>query len=498
MSHNLNIERTYIILAAGKGSRLYSSFAKGLHEIGGKKILKHLTDTIESFCIKRDVRSKIIIVVGHKAEQIVEYFSKVEYKNSIIEYAYQDKPLGTADALKCAMSKCDDNSKVMILPGDMPFISIDTLGKMLDYHIEDKALTMLTVNMSEPYGYGRVLKDSKGNVIGIVEEKDANSEQKKITEVNVGVMCIDKSYLEEFLPKIDNNNVQGEYYLTDLISILFHAKHSINCVALEDPEEVYGVNTMSDMARVERYYYNRKAKTLMSQGVRIIDDSRIDIRGNLSCGIDVILDINTIFVGEVNIKNNVKIGANSQIRNVNIGDNVTIGSNVVIYNCVIHDNVQIKDFSHIEGKENTGKYNSYDVEIGDSCIIGPFARIRSDSVLNSKVKIGNFVEIKNTEIADNSKVNHLSYIGDASIGKDVNIGAGSITCNYDGFNKLRTNIGNSTFIGSNTTLVAPVSIEDNVYIAAGSTITESVDKGLAIGRARQVSLPEWKPKYNKQ
>ena len=451
---------TTIILAAGKGTRMRSQLPKILHSIGHKSLLHHVYDL--SVAMENNT---IHIVIGHGAELV---------KKTLADFAClwieQPQQLGTGHAVQQVSNQIDDNSMVLILYGDVPLLQVETLKKLLG-KINEKTLALLTVNLQNPTGYGRIVRNDLGKVLRIVEEKDATEIEKKITEGNTGILAVQGKALKKWLSQLGNNNAQGEYYLTDIIALAVADGFEIATSSPANEDEVLGVNDKLQLAHLERVYQLQQAQNLMRQGVTLRDPSRFDLRGLLEVGQDVEIDVNVIFEGENRIGNNVKIGANCYIKNATIGDDV-----IILSNCVIDTAV-----------------------IGANSRIGPFARLRPETVLATDTHIGNFVEIKKSIIGQGSKVNHLSYIGDSLVGKKVNIGAGTITCNYDGVNKFQTIIEDGAFIGSDTQLVAPVTVGKNATIGAGSTITKDTpDNQLTLSRSKQMSLENWQRPVKKE
>jgi bifunctional UDP-N-acetylglucosamine pyrophosphorylase / glucosamine-1-phosphate N-acetyltransferase len=442
-----------LILAAGKGTRMRSDLPKVLHPVGGKALVQHVADTA-----RKVGGEQLLIIVGHGAEKVEEKMAAPDVK-----FVLQAQQLGTGHAVQQALPHLRNDATVLILYGDVPLTKADTLQKLIA-KVSDQQMGLLTVNMQNPTGYGRIVRDASKNIIAIVEHKDANDEQKKITEINTGIMAVKAKHLQKWLPQLSNNNAQGEYYLTDIIAM---AKADGISIQVEQPdavEEVEGINNRQQQAALERFYQQQKANELMVAGVTLLDPSRIDIRGNLTAGRDVVIDVNCVFEGDVVL-----------------GDGVVIEPNCVIINSKIGNSSHIKAFSHIE-----------DATLANECEIGPYARLRPGTQLADDVKIGNFVETKKAVIAKGSKVNHLSYIGDAVIGSKVNVGAGTITCNYDGVNKSKTEIGDNAFIGSNSALVAPVKIAAGSTVGAGSVITKNTDENdLAIARSQQRNIKGW-------
>lgn len=447
-----------VILAAGKGTRMYSDKPKVLHALAGKALLQHVVDTAKSLN-----SYKTVIVYGHGGELVPKTMS-----DSGVNFVLQEPQLGTGHAVQQVTPQLDDESNTLILYGDVPLIQQSTLLKMQQ---AGNGLVLLTVVLDKPKGYGRIVRDSLGKVQRIVEEKDATPEQCQIKEVNTGILLVSTAHLKEWLAKLENNNAQGEFYLTDIVGMAVEQGVAVNTVHPAHHWEVEGINSKGQLATLERIWQIELATRLLEQGVTLADPARIDIRGQLSCEKDVEIDIGCIFEGHVHLGQGVRIGAYSIIKNSKISANTNIAP-----------------YSHID-----------QANIGESCQIGPFARIRPGSTLHNDVHVGNFVEIKNSEIASNSKANHLSYIGDATIGSRVNIGAGTITCNYDGANKFRTVIEDDVFVGSDTQLIAPVTVARGATIGAGSTITKDTPAGeLTLSRAKQITVVGWKRPVKKK
>jgi bifunctional UDP-N-acetylglucosamine pyrophosphorylase/glucosamine-1-phosphate N-acetyltransferase len=454
---------TTIILAAGKGTRMRSDLPKILHKIAGRPLLQHVYNTA-----KQLENNTIKIVVGHGAELV-----KSTLKDLNVDWVEQEQQLGTGHAVQQVSNSRStssgqtgfaDTDTVLILCGDVPLLKLATVRSLIA-HINEQSMALLTVNLANPYGYGRIVRNAAGQVTRIVEEKDATDAERLINEINTGIMAIQGKQLKKWLGQLSNNNAQGEYYLTDVIAMAVADQIDIVTSQPQTEDEVLGVNNRIQLSHLERVYQLEQANSLMEQGVTLSDPTRFDQRGSVeSLGQDIEIDINVILEGKNSIGSNVKIGANTHIKNSIIGDNVEI-----LANCVIEDAV-----------------------IGQGSRIGPFARLRPESVLANDVHIGNFVEIKKSSVAAGSKINHLSYIGDTTVGSKVNIGAGTITCNYDGVNKFRTVIEDGAFIGSDTQLVAPVTIGKNATIGAGSTITkDSPENRLTLSRAKQTTLAGW-------
>ncbi|MGZ8190624.1 MAG: bifunctional UDP-N-acetylglucosamine diphosphorylase/glucosamine-1-phosphate N-acetyltransferase GlmU [Methylococcaceae bacterium] len=445
---------TTIILAAGKGTRMRSELPKIMHKIAGRPLLQHVYDMNSQLD-----NNSIKIVVGHGAEIVKNSLRYLE-----ASWIEQKQQLGTGHAVQQVADQIGDADTVLILYGDVPLLKLSTVNRLIS-NVSEHSMALLTVNLENPAGYGRIIRDAGGKVIKIVEEKDASTHEKLINEVNTGIMSAKGVQLKKWLSQLTNNNAQGEYYLTDVIEMAVADGVNIATNYPETANEVLGVNDRIQLSYLERVYQQEQANYLMSQGVALVDPLRFDLRGTIEqLGQDIEIDINVILEGKNSIGNNVKIGANTQIKNSIIGDNVEILSNCVIENAVI----------------------------GQGSRIGPFARLRPETVLGDEVHIGNFVEIKKSSIKNSSKINHLSYIGDASVGSGVNIGAGTITCNYDGVNKYRTVIEDGAFIGSDTQLVAPVTVGKNATIGAGSTITKnSPENQLTLSRAKQLTVAGW-------
>lgn len=449
---NLNI----VILAAGQGKRMFSDLPKILHNVGNKPILQHVIEV----ALKLQP-SKLIIVYGHKAERVKEKMDNTFVNNNFI-WVLQDKQLGTGHALKCALPFLDNDGVTLVLYGDVPLITEESLTKMLDKYNEN--LVMLVAEVVNPEGYGRIIRNKHSEIIGIVEEKDATANEKSIKEINTGFYLLPNKYITKWLNSLTNNNSQNEYYITDIIGKAFNEGVNIDYVKSTKQSEILGINNKNQLEQIERLLQIKKADRLLEDGVTLLDKSRLDIRGNLSAGKNCIIDINCIFEGDVQL-----------------GDDVAIGASCILKNVIVHNGVEIKPFSIIE-----------EAEIGINSKIGPFARIRPSTKLAENVHIGNFVEVKNSKIAANSKANHLTYIGDSEIGSQVNIGAGSVTCNYDGKDKFKTIIEDNVFVGSGTMMVAPVVLHKGGVIGAGSTITKDTPKDeLTVARAKQLTIVGW-------
>ncbi|MGF1698332.1 bifunctional UDP-N-acetylglucosamine diphosphorylase/glucosamine-1-phosphate N-acetyltransferase GlmU [Vibrio lamellibrachiae] len=448
-----------VILAAGKGTRMYSNMPKVLHTLAGKPMVKHVIDTCSSLGAQN-----IHLVYGHGGEQM-----QTVLKEESVSWVLQADQLGTGHAVDQASPQFDDNEKVLVLYGDVPLISEETVESLLDAQ-PNGGIALLTVVLDNPMGYGRIVRRN-GPVIAIVEQKDATDEQKLIKEINTGVMVATGGDLKRWLSGLNNQNAQGEYYLTDVIAAAHSEGRAVEAVHPVNPIEVEGVNDRSQLARLERAYQSMQAQKLLEQGVMLRDPSRFDLRGTLQCGMDVEIDTNVIIEG-----------------NVSIGDNVIIGTGCVLKDCEIDDNTLIRPYSVIEG-----------ATVGEECTVGPFTRLRPGAELKNDAHVGNFVEVKNTSIGEGSKANHLTYLGDAEIGQRVNVGAGVITCNYDGANKFKTTIGDDVFVGSDCQIIAPVTIADGATVGAGTTLTKDVEQGeLVISRAKERKFSNWQRPIKKK
>jgi bifunctional UDP-N-acetylglucosamine pyrophosphorylase/glucosamine-1-phosphate N-acetyltransferase len=424
-----------------------------LQPLAGRPLLAHVLD-----CARELAANDVCVVYGHGAEQV-----RAKFPSSTIRWALQAQQLGTGHAMLQAMPGTPEKNRVLVLFGDVPLLMATTLRSMLDAGQEDDVL-VLTVDMEDPTGYGRIIRDGDA-VTGIVEEKDASASQREISEINTGVMVCPGAKLRQWLGKLSNDNAQGEYYLTDVIGMAVADRITVHGFKARNQEEVMGVNDRKQLAEAERALQARLVDELMSEGVSFADPARVDIRGKLTCGRDVFIDVNAVFEGEVSLGNGVRIESNNVIRDSVLGNGV-----------VVHPNCYIEDS-----------------KAGDGCEIGPFARLRPGAKLASKVKVGNFVEIKKSNIGKGSKVNHLTYIGDSDIGEGVNVGAGTVTCNYDGANKYQTTIGDGAFIGSSVNLVAPVEVGKGATIGAGSTISKDAPAGqLTLERSKQFTVKGWK------
>ncbi|RRS10434.1 UDP-N-acetylglucosamine diphosphorylase/glucosamine-1-phosphate N-acetyltransferase [Pseudoalteromonas sp. J010] len=442
-----------IILAAGKGTRMRSKLPKVLHPIAGKPMVQHVIDNAVSLGAH-----STNLVFGHGAEQL-----QAALAHNQVNWVHQAEQLGTGHAVAVAKEHIADDDKVLILYGDVPLTKKSTLQRLLDV-TPDNGLAVLTVDLANPTGYGRMLREN-GKLVGIVEQKDASDEQLAITEINTGIMAANGKLLKKWLGQLSNNNAQGEYYLTDIVAMAHSEGVEIASAQPDDKMEVEGANNRVQLAALERAYQAWQATTLMLNGASLADPARIDVRGQVTTGEDVQIDVNVVFEGRVEL-----------------GDDVVIGPNCVLKNCKIGNNVVIKANTLIE-----------DAQVADKCTLGPFARLRPGAIMEEDSHIGNFVEMKKSRLGKGSKANHLTYLGDADVGEKVNIGAGTITCNYDGVNKSKTIIGDNAFIGSNSSLVAPVEIGSTATIGAGSVITATVkEKQLAVARGKQRNMDGWK------
>ncbi|WP_455211903.1 bifunctional UDP-N-acetylglucosamine diphosphorylase/glucosamine-1-phosphate N-acetyltransferase GlmU [Kaarinaea lacus] len=456
----MNSDLNVIILAAGQGTRMKSDLPKVLHRLGDKPLLEHVIQTANQLGT-----DAMHVVYGHGGELVKETLSHMN-----VNWVLQAQQLGTGHAVEQAMPAISGNKTVLILYGDVPLISQHTLSHLLS-EVDDNTMALLTAVLHDPSGYGRIIRDVSGNVVGIVEQKDAKPEQKAIKEINTGILAVKSDLLRRWLKMLENNNAQGEFYLTDIISIAAKEGIAIKTAKPAALTEIEGVNNKIHLAELERAFQYQQAERLMTDGVTLKDPTRFDLRGKLTAGKDVIIDVNVVFEGNVSLGDRVYIAPNCVIKDSQIGSDV-----------IIHPNTIVEKSS-----------------IGDGCELGPFARLRPETQLNHKVKVGNFVEIKKSTVDENSKINHLSYVGDTTMGKRVNVGAGTITCNYDGAFKHQTIIKDDVFIGSDTQLVAPVEVGEGATIGAGSTITHDAPAGqLTLSRAMQKTRKGWKrPQKNK-
>ena len=440
-----------IILAAGKGTRMNTNLPKVMQPLGGMSLIEHVISTAQ------EISKKITVVIGHQKNLLKEHLAEIDPN---IETVNQENQLGTAHAVKTASHLIQDDEKVLILYGDVPLISNKTIQSLLD---SENKCTLLSMILSDPTGYGRIVSNEENLALKIIEQKDASEDERKIKEVFTGILLIDGSLLRPALEEINNQNAANEYYLTDLVEILSSKGVKINCIQA-NPTEVLGANNKYELHELESIFRKMSAEKLLDQGVTLLDKTRVDVRGKVIAGKDCTIDVNVILEGDVTL-----------------GDNVSIKSNVVLQDVSIGDNTIIESFSHLSF-----------AKVGSNCNIGPYARLREGSEIGDSAKIGNFVETKKTKLGDGAKANHLAYLGDANIGDKTNVGAGTITCNYDGTNKHKTTIGEESFIGTNSSLVAPVNIGKGAYVGAGSVITKDVpDEALAVGRGKQVIKEDW-------
>ena len=444
-----------VILAAGQGKRMHSAKHKVLHTIANKPMLTWVLDS----CKQLDANKQLHIVYGFKGDQIMQECKDYSGFETEIFWAEQQQQLGTAHAVQQSFANlfdsCGNNSVTLVCYADVPLVQTQTLQKLIN-KAQVGSLAILTIDLKDPSGYGRIVRDNNNDICAIVECKDANPQQQQITEINTGIIAVPTIILKTLLPQIGNNNKQGEYYLTDIVKLARAENIAIKSVNPEYAWEVAGVNNQLQRANLEKKWQRFRAEQLLTMGLAINDIDRFDLRGNLNFGNDCFIDNNVIIAGDVSL-----------------GSNVTIGVNCILKDCTIGDNCSIEPFSSIDKSV-----------IEQDVVVGPYARLRPMTHLLKGSKVGNFVEVKKATLGENSKVNHLSYIGDAEIGKQTNIGAGTITCNYDGINKHKTKIGDKSFVGSNTALVAPIELGDNVLIGAGSTISKSIaDNTLALTRA---------------
>ena len=454
-----------VVMAAGKGTRMKSKTPKVLHRLAGRALLQHVLDTAADLQARNAV-----VITGHGATEVEAAcagFTRAA-GHFDVQFARQEPQLGTGHAVQQAVPLLDDTGVVVVLSGDVPLTQADTLYHLLK-HSNSQHMALLTLEMPDPTGYGRILRGADGTVQAIVEHKDASEEERSITEIYSGIMAVPARLLKGWLARLDNNNAQKEYYLTDIVK--FAVGDGVRVVAhkIDDAVQVAGVNSPVQLAELERAYQLQQARRLMEDGVRLADPARFDLRGTLACAHDVSIDVNCVFEGDVNL-----------------GEGVSIGANCVIANAIIEAGAVIHPFTHIDG-EKLG------VRVGAGALIGPFARLRPGAQLGAEVHIGNFVEVKNSTLAKGAKANHLAYLGDATVGERVNYGAGSITANYDGANKHRTVIEADVHIGSNCVLVAPVTIGAGGTVGGGSTITKSTEPGtLSVARGKQVAIANWK------
>jgi bifunctional UDP-N-acetylglucosamine pyrophosphorylase/glucosamine-1-phosphate N-acetyltransferase len=442
-----------VILAAGQGKRMRSDLPKVLHPLAGKPMLGHVLDTA-----RRLGAARLCVVYGHGGERVREALPAAD-----IAWVRQEPQLGTGHAVLQALPHLDPSQPTLVLYGDVPLITAATLTQLVELADAD-TLALLTVCLANPTGYGRIVRVD-GRIVRIVEEKDADDAERAIDEVNTGILVAPTGALLRWLPNLGKANAQGEYYLTDIVALAVAERMTVDACQPADAWEVEGVNSKTQLAALERVHQRNLATVLLEQGVGLADPARIDVRGDLICGRDVNIDVNCVFEGRVELR-----------------DGVSVGPNCVLKNATIEAGARLHAFCHIEA-----------AQVGPHCLVGPYARLRPGAQLGADVHVGNFVEVKNSTIADHSKANHLAYIGDATIGSRVNIGAGTITCNYDGANKFRTVIEDDAFIGSDTQLVAPVTVGRGATLGAGTTLTKDAPpEQLTLSRARQLTLPGWK------
>jgi len=449
-----------IVLAAGRGTRMKSELPKVLHSIGGKPMVAHVLDTARELGAER-----IHVVVGHGASQVADAVASPD-----VETYVQSEQLGTGHAALQAAPACYADSTVLILFGDVPLLSAGVLADVVS--AADAQPTLLAATLEDPTGYGRVIRNTDGSFARVVEQKDGLRHELEVTEVNTGVLAARGSELVAWLGQVKNDNAQGEFYLPDVLSLALQDGKKVSVVVTDKSNEISGVNDRAQLEALERAHQRQKADELMAAGVHVMDASRLDVRGSLVCGSDAVLDANVLIEGEVRL-----------------GNRVVIEANCVLKDCVIGDGTVVRAFTHIEG-----------AVVAENCQVGPYARLRPGAELGDGAKVGNFVEVKNSTFGAGAKANHLAYVGDAAVGAGSNIGAGTITCNYDGANKHRTELGDNVFIGSNSTLVAPLTVENDGFVAAGSTVTSKVGESqLAVGRAKQRNIDGWKrPEKPKQ
>lgn len=449
-----------VVLAAGQGTRMKSDLPKVLHTIGGKPMLAHVLEAARALN-----PASIVVVYGHGGGQV-----QSEINDDKLHWVEQAQQLGTGHAVAQAMPKVADDHTVLLLYGDVPLITAETLHTLVQA-ASGNCLALLTAELDDASGYGRIVRDSAGSVQCIVEQKDATPEQLEIREINTGMLAVNGKQLRQWISQLQNNNAQGEYYLTDIVGFAVVDGVKVQTTSPSSRVEIEGVNNKCQLAELERAHQQRLATAYMQDGLTLRDPARFDVRGELTFGEDVIIDVNVVLEGTVVLGKGVSISPNCMLKNVRVGDGTTIEANCVIENS----------------------------SIGANCNIGPFARLRPETELSDSVKVGNFVEVKKSTIATGSKINHLSYVGDTTMGTNVNMGAGTITCNYDGANKHRTIIGNDVFIGSDTQLVAPVSIGDGATIGAGSTITrDAPPNALTLSRLKQTTKEGWRKPEKKK
>lgn len=450
-----------VILAAGQGKRMHSDLAKVLHPVAGRPMLAHVLETARRLVTPDGPaeKNRIIVVYGHGGEAV-----RAAFPDEDLLWALQEKQLGTGHALASALPLLDPDAPTLVLSGDVPLVEESTLHRLSAAAADGRTLALLTVEPADATGYGRIVRDAGGRIVRIVEHKDANESELALREINTGIMVLPTARLEGWLKALSSDNANGEYYLTDIIGFAVGEGIAVAGVPAAGEWEVLGINSKAQLAGVERVWQRRFAASLLERGVQLADPDRIDVRGRLNCGRDVFIDINCLFIGEVEL-----------------GDGVRVGPNAVLADARIGAGTQINAFSYLE-----------DARVGSNCTVGPYARLRPGTVLESGAHIGNFVEVKKSHIGAGSKANHLAYIGDAQVGERVNIGAGTITCNYDGTHKHQTIIGDDVFIGSDTQLVAPVTIGARATVAAGTTVTQDVAaNALVLSRTPQIVKSGW-------
>jgi len=442
-----------IVLAAGRGTRMRSALPKVLHPVGNKPMVSHVIETARELNA-----AKIHVVVGHGGDAVSEAIAA----DDVSTYS-QLEQLGTGHATLTAAPFCGSESTVLVLFGDVPLLSSDVLVDVVRAASSGKPV-LLAAKLDDPTGYGRVVRNAAGKFAKVVEHKDSTAIEREIVEINTGVLAAKGADLLGWLKRVSNDNAQGEYYLPDVLGLAIEDGAVVNVVVTDRADDILGVNDRIQLEQIERSFQRKQARALMAAGVHVADSGRLDVRGSLSCSEDVFIDVNVLIEGDVVI-----------------GRGAIIEANCVLKDCVIGEDAHVRAFTHIEG-----------ASVGQTCQVGPYARLRPGADLGVGAKVGNFVEVKNSRFGDGAKANHLAYVGDASVGAGSNIGAGTITCNYDGANKHRTELGDHVFIGSNSTLVAPIQIEDNGFVAAGSTITSKVGSSqLAVGRAKQRNIEGW-------
>jgi len=447
-----DMELEIVILAAGKGTRMHSGKPKVLHEIAARPMLEHVVDTARQL-----EPNKIHIVVGHGADLVQAHFDQSREMASDLNWVIQSEQLGTGHAVMQAMPAVQSSSNVLILYGDVPLTPASLLSELVST-LHNRSLVLLTVELDQPAAYGRIIRGENQQVVRIVEAKDATPEQLDISEINTGIMAAPAAHLNDWLPALKNSNSQGEYYLTDIVEQAAQTDAGIAAMVTKDEVAVTGINSLPELARMERACQAIQAQSLMADGVSLADPARFDLRGKLNAGTDCFIDVNAVIEGNVTIGDRVVIRPNVIIRDTTIGDDVVIEANSVLQ----------------------------EATVGNGCVIGPYARLRPEANLNDNVRIGNFVEVKKSQLGKGSKANHLAYVGDSEVGENVNIGAGTITCNYDGVNKHKTEIGNDAFIGSNTALVAPVKV------GSGTLAKDAPEGKLTLTRAKQMTIRGWR------